>query len=93
MRFQKGNPGKPKGAKHKKTLELRDAITNFLKRNFDRVQADFDVLEPKDRMRLYCDLLQYGVPKLQAVSNTIGFENMSDEQLEEVVNQLKEKAA
>lgn len=93
MRFQKGNPGKPKGAKNKKSVELRQAINNFLEDNFSRVQQDFDVLEPKDRMKLYCDLLQYGLPKLQAVSNTHGFENMTDDQLEEIVQELKKHAA
>lgn len=71
MPFEKGisgNPeGRPKGAANKTSLQLRETITGFLENNFDLVVKDFKKLTPKDRVRFYCDLLQYGVPKLQAV--------------------------
>ncbi len=54
---------------------------------------DFEQLEAKDRLKVYTDLLQYGLPKLQAVSNTIEFENMTDEQLDLLFQKLLNSAS
>lgn len=92
MPFQKGISGnangRPKGSKNKAGEGLRNLISDFLEQKFDQVTNDFEQLEPKDRIKVYTDLLQYSVPKLQAVSNSIEFEKMTDEQLDEVINQL-----
>jgi hypothetical protein len=86
MAFRKGISGNPKGRKvgspNKVGNGLREMIAEFLDGEFENIKADFKKLEPKDRMKFYADLLQYGLPKLQAVSSTINFENMSDEQLD-----------
>jgi hypothetical protein len=92
MKFQDGNSGKPKGAKNKIGLQLRETIAEFLSDNFSKVEADFHSLKPKERVRLYCDLLQYGLPKLQAVSLEFDFEKLTDEQLDEVIERLKKSA-
>ena len=75
MKFQKGNTGKPKGAKNKVGLALRETISDFLTDNFTKIEKDFSKLSPKDRARLYCDLLQYGLPKLQSVNLGVEPEN------------------
>ena len=63
-----GNPtGKPPGAKKKTTRQLREVISGFLNDKFETIVGDFDKLPPKDRAKLYCDLLQYGLPKLQNI--------------------------
>ena len=96
MPFNKGisgNPsGKPKGTKNKVGQQLRETISNFLAENFELVIQDFKELGPKDRTRLYCDLLQYGLPKLQAVTNEIQFERLTDSQLDEIIENLKKSA-
>lgn len=82
---QSGNPaGRPHGSQNKAGGELRQMITDFLENRFEGVVKDFEKLEPKDRLKVYTDLLQYGLPKLQAVSNSIDFEQLKDEQLAEV---------
>jgi hypothetical protein len=94
MPFKKGesgNPtGKPPGAKNKIGIQLRETISNFLINNFDVIQKDFKKLQPKDRAKLYCDLLQYGLPRLQAISNEFQFEKLTDDQLTEVIETLKQ---
>lgn len=94
MPFKKGesgNPlGKPKGSINKSSKDLRDTISSFLESKFPTVLKDFEKLQPKERVKLYCDLLQYGLPKLQAVSSTIEFEKLTDEQLDEVIKRLKQ---
>jgi hypothetical protein len=92
MPFEKGISGningRPKGSKNKAGEGLRNLISDFLEQKFEQVVNDFEILEPKDRIKVFTDLLQYTVPKLQAVSNSIEFEKMTDEQLDEVINHL-----
>lgn len=96
MAFEKGksgNPaGKPKGAKNKINQDLRQRITDFLNGEFATIAQDFKELEPKDKMRFYTDILQYGLPKLQTTSLEIDFESMTDEQLDYIIEQLKQSA-
>ena len=88
-----GNPaGKPKGAKNKVTLQLRELITQFLEEKFETIVSDFKKLEPKERVKFYCDLLQFGLPKLQSVSTEIEFEKLTEEQLDEIIERLKKSA-
>lgn len=85
-----GNPdGRPRGSKNKYKLELRETISNFLENNFEKIISDFELLKPKDRVKLYCDLLQYGLPRLQAVQLESDFERLTDSQLDQIIEELK----
>lgn len=71
MAGQKGHKkygGRAKGTPNKLTKELRTMISDFLQENFETIKGDYAKLSPKDRSKLYCDLLQYGLPKLQSTS-------------------------
>lgn len=91
--FKIGNPGKPKGAKNKVTNDLRSRISDFLTDEFDEIKADFKKLEPKDRLKFFTDLIQYSVPKLQAMQLETDFDRLTDDQLEDIVNELIKKDA
>jgi hypothetical protein len=68
MKGKTNNPnGRPVGVPNKVTKELRQII--------DKVKQDFEQLEPKDRIRLFVDLLQYAIPKYQSIQATV--ENMN----------------
>ncbi len=77
--------GRPKGAKNKITVNLREKITDFLNDNFEKVLNDFEKLEPKDKMKFYLDFMNYAIPKYQSINITgdetkehkIIFENVS----------------
>ena len=85
-----GNPeGRPKGSANKTGVQLREMITDFLENNFEKVVTDFNELTPKDRVKLYCDLLQYGLPKLQAVQIETEFERLPEDQLQANIDGLK----
>lgn len=85
-----GNPqGRPKGSKTKSTVLLRDAITNFLDEGFETVKNDFHSLKPRERVRLYCDLLQFGLPKLQSVELNTEFDRMTDAELIAIIEGLR----
>lgn len=92
MGFEKGlsgNPGgRPKGSPNKISNKLRKTITAFLSDNFKKITEDFHLLPPKDRAKLYCDLLQYGLPKMREMSMGLGLERLTDEELHEIFNQL-----
>ena len=93
MSFEKGisgNPdGRPKGSINKTSLQLRETITSFLENNFEKILKDFEALSPRERVRFYCDLLQYGVPRLQAVQLETDFDNLTDQQLDAIIEGLK----
>lgn len=65
-RFTKGNNGKPKGAKNRTTQKVREAFTELVENNLDKLQADLNTMTAKDRVRTILDLAQYIVPKLKA---------------------------
>ena len=63
-----GNPsGKPIGTPNKTTRQLRHAIIDYLTANFDNMIIDAGKLTPKERCRMYIDLMQYGLPRLSNV--------------------------
>jgi hypothetical protein len=93
MAFQKGlsgNPaGKPRGAKNRVHKLLRENIVDFLSDEFENVKKVYAKLSPRDKLRFYTDLMAYGIPKLQAMSLDVDFDKMTDEQLDEIIERLK----
>lgn len=86
---QSGNPnGRPKGSKNKTGGELRERIISFLSDEFENVQTSFSELQPREKVKLYCDLLQYGLPKLQAISLDAQIEGMTEEQIDELFERI-----
>lgn len=86
------NPnGRPEGSENKITADLRRGISNFLSENWERMQKDFDSLEPKERLAFYEKLLQYGLPRLQSTHLTNDLDGLTDEQLDYVIDDLKSK--
>ena len=90
MGLQKGmtnNPnGRPKGKPNRTTDELRAMVQNFIDANLQTLQADFDLLEPKDRLNFIDRLLKHVLPApLQEL------ERLTDEQLDELINRLKKQ--
>ena len=86
---QSGNPnGRPKGAKNKIGVDLRDIISEFLTEQFPVIVEDFKTLKPRERARVYSELLQYGLPKLQAISLETQLETLTDGQLGIILDRL-----
>lgn len=90
---QSGNPaGKPKGAKNKTSERLRATISDFLEEKFPTIRKNFSKLSPRDQAKLYSDLLPFVVPKLQALNLELDFGKMSEEQLDQIINELTKQA-
>jgi predicted component of type VI protein secretion system len=85
-----GNPdGRPKGSTNKTSIQLRETINNFLETNFEKIVLDFAKLKPNERVKFYTDLLNYGLPKLQAVQIENDFDSLTDDELDHIINKLK----
>ena len=68
----------------------RNRINDFLEDNWETLQFEFDKLEPKERLMFYERFLQYGLPRLQSTQLTSDLDKISDEQLDYIINDLKE---
>lgn len=89
-KFDKGNPGRPRGAKNKASGQIRDRIQALFDDNFDLDQNDLESMEPKDRLKFLSDLLPYLVPKLQSTtySQKIDLDNMTEEELDILIQRV-----
>lgn len=89
-KFEKGNAGRPKGAKNKASGQMRDLIQQLFDDNFDKIQEDLESLEAKDRLKFLSDLLPYLLPKLQSTtySQKLDLDSMSEEDLDLLINHI-----
>lgn len=90
--FKKGQGGRKQGSPNKITVNLREWVNGFIDDNREQIKADWKALEPKDRIVMFEKLLKYSLPTLQATSLTTDFEKLSDEQLDEIINRLKQSS-
>lgn len=97
MGLKKGttnNPaGRKKGTPNKLTADLRQRINEVLENNWHTIEKDIKALEPKDRLLFIEKLLKYTVPTLQATSLNVDYEKLSDEQLDRIIDELKNSVA
>ncbi|HAC74036.1 MAG TPA: hypothetical protein DCF46_10610 [Porphyromonadaceae bacterium] len=65
--FAEGNKGggRPRGSKNQATTELRERVNDLIELNWETIQADFEQLEPGERINMTIRLLEFAIPKLQ----------------------------
>lgn len=80
--------GRQKGTPNKVTASVKDWVAQVIDKNRRQMERDIKALEPKDRLMMLEKLMQYVVPKQQAVKAEIDFNQLSDEQLDTLVNEL-----
>lgn len=91
-KFEKGNKmsrGRPKGSKNKSTIEIRDFFTQFVGNRIEDLDKAFDELDAKEKFKFLLDMAKFVVPTLRSVGSTI--DELSDEQFERIVTQIKEE--
>ena len=87
------NPnGRPKGKPNKVTGEVREWIKAIIDKQRPQLEKDLKTLEPAERWRIVEKLMQYVVPKMQAIEANIDFNRLTDEQLDKLAGELLEKA-
>jgi hypothetical protein len=64
---QSGNPtGKPKGAKNKITLEMRELLKLIIEKEINLIPSYLTkIKKPETRLKILTELLPYVLPKLQ----------------------------
>ncbi len=87
--FAEGNTGRPKGAKNKYTNQLRGFINHFLEEKQDEVLQAFAELSPRDKVKIYIDLLQYSLPKMKQIEYTGMFDDLSDNDLDKLIEYIE----
>ena len=73
MGFKQGNNfgGRKEGSQNKATQKVREAFTQLIEDNLDKLQEDLNSLEPKDRLRSIMDLAAYVLPKLKSIEKLV----------------------
>ncbi len=87
--FTKNDPrinrkGRPKGSPNKTVEEVRGLVQQFVENNLETLQADFEQLEPKDRLLFIERLLKHVLP-----SPIASLEQLSEQDLDILLDKLK----
>lgn len=85
------NPGgKPPGTLNKLSRDMKQTIHEFLTGNWPEVEREFHKLNGKDKLNFYKDLMQYDLPKMQAVavSGELNFKEMQESALDGIAERL-----
>lgn len=86
---QTGNPnGRPKGSPNKTTTEVRQWLSKLIDKNKGQIERDLKALEQKDRLAILEKFMSYTVPKMQNMQAQIELNNLTDEQLDNLVFEI-----
>lgn len=88
---KKGTPktgGRKKGTPNKLTPTVKEWINGILSDNLEQMRDDLRMLEPKERLHMLFKLFEYVIPKQNAVTARVSYDDMTDEQLADLVNHL-----
>ena len=93
--FKKGESGNAKGrkpgAKGKTSTELKERIKMFLDGNFDDMQTDFKKLDAAAKLNFYEKMIRYVVPIKSSQDLRLNFEDLSESQIDEIIEKLLNK--
>jgi hypothetical protein len=99
MPFQPGNhlsKGRPKGAINKTTAETKSFLIRISNKLGECVEEDLELMDPKDRVKIWLELQEYLIPKLSRteitgedgamieIKQTLKLENLGLDQLREL---------
>lgn len=84
-----GNPnGRPKGSPNRTTTEVRQWLSQLIEKNRRQIERDLKAIEPKDRLLILEKFMSYTVPKMQSIQAQVDFNNLTDEQLDNLVLEI-----
>ena len=66
--------GRQKGTPNKVTADIREWLTDLINKNRKQMEKDLKALEPRERLQVLEKLMQYAIPKQQAVRADVGFD-------------------
>lgn len=80
--------GRAAGTPNKVSGTLKEWLTSLIDKNRAQIEKDLQDLEPKERLQMMEKLMQYVIPKQAAQQVKLDFESMTDEQLQQLVNDI-----
>lgn len=80
--------GRAAGTPNKVSGTLKEWLTSLIDKNRAQIEKDLQDLEPKERLQMMEKLMQYVISKQAAQQVKLDFDNMTDEQLEQLVNEI-----
>ena len=92
MKFEKGREktgGRKPGSTNKTSTDIKSKIAALIDSQFDAIQADFEILEPKDRVTAYFKFMEYVLPKQR--EQKIDLSTLTDEQIDDLLNKAMAK--
>ena len=70
------------------TQDMRQWLSAVLEKNRSQMEKDLKALEPKERLQILERLMQYVIPKQQAVSAAVDFSKLTDSQMDTIVTEI-----
>lgn len=67
---------------------MRGWLTAIIDKNRKQMEKDLKMLDPKDRLQMLEKMMQYVIPKQQAVSADIDIGQLSDAQIDTLIEKL-----
>jgi len=94
--FAKNDPninrrGRPPKALNRISRPLKARISEFLDERFDEMPAIWSKLPPRERVRLFIDLLPFCIAKMTNVDLDMNFTQLSDVDLDRIIDNLLNK--
>lgn len=83
--------GRQKGTPNKVAASVKDWLSGLIDKNRKQIEKDIKQLEPKERLQILEKLMQYVVPKQQAVSANVNFERLTDTQLDTLISEMRKE--
>ena len=98
MPFEKGRKktgGRAKGTPNtnSSSAQLREQVQHLLESQYDRVLADLEALEPKDRVGAWIKLLDFALPKLQRTETVYDLSNLAPEEIDRLFDRATSQAS
>ena len=95
MPFEKGksgNPaGRPKGKKNKVTNDVKKWLLGLFNTHSKTLETDLKIMSPKERWEIIAKILQFIVPKIQAMNAKVDLNTLTEEQLTTIVESIKKE--
>lgn len=82
--------GREQGTPNKLTTDMRTALQDILKNEIKILPQLLEKMKPEKRAEVLSRLLQYVTPKIQNIEIQTEFDRLSDEQLDTIIEKLKQ---